>query len=540
MRRSQGFALSLLFLLLLNAALANGPLQSGSVADGLVPVSLGEPTGCFFATGRMLNDGVYPDTLIVTGDALCPGFDSLPYVWQDNQWSKLELPDGGYTSGYAESVSDAPGGGPAFTVQLLNSDGWDAWVIGPGSAMSQLALLDGTSHIDKAVISADGNFVVGSNSANQQAVPRAVRWAKDGGDWLPPQDLGRGQAVATTADGSIVVGNNLGWGAGCDGGAWVWTDDGNGGSRIELTAEGQAKDITHDGSMIVGCRQKPCDPATGCATYPAPVYWSRQDGQWVQQDLEALDGVDSEAVAVAIVGGYPVILGYGFTNQQGGIMRVVVWIPEPDGTYGLPLRLEALGGNFESWSWPHDINRQGFVLGWSEVEPFGAAPPVLWSLLEQLPFQMNAGLSDAWYNPATGGQGFAIIVWENIRFVFLAWFTYDTERPDPGMRATVGEAGHRWLTAEGHYTDNRAELTVYLSEGGVFDFGDPAPVSVADGTMVIEFDNCLSGTVSYEIPSAGVMGVVPIQRITHDHVAHCETAAAEGQMRLMNALRTNR
>jgi plastocyanin len=35
-------------------------------------------------------------------------------------------------------------------------------------------------------------------------------------------------------------------------------------------------------------------------------------------------------------------------------------------------------------------------------------------------FQINAGLSDAWYFPETGGQGFFIIVWEDIQQVFLS------------------------------------------------------------------------------------------------------------------------
>jgi hypothetical protein len=519
---------------LLIVAPATGLPQAGGEISSILPVSLGEPEGCMYSNGRKLNDGSYPASLIVVGDVACPGTDGLPYLWQNNQWAPLPLPDGGYSFGYAESVSENLGDAPAFTVSLLNSGGWESWVVGPDSAMSRLVVPEGSSQVGNAVISADGNYVVGTSHYSQAPSRRAMRWAKNGNDWSAPQDLGIGHVVATTENGGLVVGNSLGgWdGEWCNNGPWVWTDDGNGGSRVDLAADAQAHDVTHDGSMIVGCRQKPCDPGKACATFPAPVYWIRQNDQWTRYDLEALDGVDSEAVAVAIVGGMPIILGYGYTNQQGGILRAVVWMPQADGSYGAPLRLEALGGNFQSFSYPVDINRQGMILGWSEPEPFTYPPPVIWSLFGSLPFQMNAGLSDAWWNPTTDGQGFVIIVWENIKSVFLAWFTYDTERPDQGSPATVGEAGHRWLTAEGNYTDNRAELTIYLSEGGVFDSGEPPPTTVADGTMVIEFDNCLSGTVSYDIPSAGLMGVVPIQRIAHDHVAHCETASTRAQMRL--------
>jgi len=33
----------------------------------------------------------------------------------------------------------------------------------------------------------------------------------------------------------------------------------------------------------------------------------------------------------------------------------------------------------------------------------------------------------------------------------MAWFTHDTERPDTGVEAILGEPGHRWLTAQGPY-----------------------------------------------------------------------------------------
>ncbi len=59
--------------------------------------------------------------------------------------------------------------------------------------------------------------------------------------------------------------------------------------------------------------------------------------------------------------------------------------------------------------------------------------------------KINAGLSDAWYAPATAGQGFFIIVWPQSGLLFLSWFTYDTERPPADVSAMVGDPGHRWL-----------------------------------------------------------------------------------------------
>jgi hypothetical protein len=46
---------------------------------------------------------------------------------------------------------------------------------------------------------------------------------------------------------------------------------------------------------------------------------------------------------------------------------------------------------------------------------------------QQDPIAINIGMSDAWYYPSTGGQGFFIIVWEGSQFIFLSWFTFDTD-----------------------------------------------------------------------------------------------------------------
>ena len=57
--------------------------------------------------------------------------------------------------------------------------------------------------------------------------------------------------------------------------------------------------------------------------------------------------------------------------------------------------------------------------------------------------RINAGLNDAWFNPDTDGQGFFIGVFPDLGVASLAWFTYDTELPDEGASANLGDAGHR-------------------------------------------------------------------------------------------------
>lgn len=138
---------------------------------------------------------------------------------------------------------------------------------------------------------------------------------------------------------------------------------------------------------------------------------------------------------------------------------------------------------------------------------------------------INAGLNDAWYNPATPGQGFFVTVFPDIEMMFLAWFTYDTERPADNAQANLGEAGHRWLTALGPYEGNVADLKIELTSGGVFNAANPATTSVDDGMIMVEFDGCNAATVMYDILSAGVAGEIPIERIALDNVPACEALA---------------
>jgi beta-glucanase (GH16 family) len=145
-------------------------------------------------------------------------------------------------------------------------------------------------------------------------------------------------------------------------------------------------------------------------------------------------------------------------------------------------------------------------------------------------FAINPGLNDAWYNPLTSGQGFLITVFADIQQMFVAWFTYDLERPPEDTPSGIGEPGHRWLIAQGPYSGSTANLTIFVPEGGVFDSPTPEVVidQAGDGTMTIEFADCTAGMVSYDITSAQQSGEIPIQRIVDDNVALCEQLSGGG------------
>lgn len=141
--------------------------------------------------------------------------------------------------------------------------------------------------------------------------------------------------------------------------------------------------------------------------------------------------------------------------------------------------------------------------------------------------RINAGVNDAWFNPATNGQGLLIVAWEEIQYMFVAWFTYDTERPPGDLQAILGEPGHRWLTAQGSYSGDTARLDLYSTSGGVFDNAEPAAGEpVREGTLQIHFANCSEATAIYDMPRAGVSGAMPLQRIVSDNVALCDALKA--------------
>jgi hypothetical protein len=137
-------------------------------------------------------------------------------------------------------------------------------------------------------------------------------------------------------------------------------------------------------------------------------------------------------------------------------------------------------------------------------------------------FAINGGLTDTWFNPATDGQGFFISVFPAESRIVLAWFTYDTELPGDNVTAHLGDPGQRWLTAQGSYAGNEVELQVYSSGGGLFDQNPPAPVHEALGSILLQFYDCNSGSLTYELPSIGRSGVIPIERLAPDNVTQCE------------------
>ena len=54
---------------------------------------------------------------------------------------------------------------------------------------------------------------------------------------------------------------------------------------------------------------------------------------------------------------------------------------------------------------------------------------------------INPGMNDAWFYPATDGQGMLISVFDDAGVMFIAWFTFDVERPPEDVMAILGDPG---------------------------------------------------------------------------------------------------
>ncbi len=254
--------------------------------------------------------------------------------------------------------------------------------------------------------------------------------------------------------------------------------------------------------------------------------WNRMEGSNCYQD-------DCDPTGLVLpVGGYSHAHGCSVT---GGVVYRGQAYPDLHGTYLFgdycSGRVWGLSRSGQGWN-QAILDDSGFsILTWGTGEDgsvylsasgVGVFRVSDGTQTEEPPFTINPGLNDAWYFASTDGQGFFINVFPNRQELFLAWFTFDTERPDEDVSAVLGEPGHRWLTAIGNYRGGRADLEVSLTRGGVFDQAVPQPETTPAGTISLAFSGCNSAMVTYVLPSLGLSGQVPIRRVTEDNVALCE------------------
>lgn len=117
--------------------------------------------------------------------------------------------------------------------------------------------------------------------------------------------------------------------------------------------------------------------------------------------------------------------------------------------------------------------------------------------------QIDQNFTGTWINAQQPGHGMIIEVLEGNR-ILAWWFTY------------LPNGGQAWFGGIGTYTGNTATIQAIKAEGGRFlpNF-DPATITnPVLGTLVIRFDSCTRGTVSYQLGQGFGSGDWPIDRLT--------------------------
>jgi len=368
-----GFLAGTVFLASAITAEARGkptnPVKPAPGAEQILPMSLGPAAACPNTSGVGLNDG---DTagLYVVGQGLgCSNPARVGAV----RWSSALgmqylglLP--GSTGSSAAGVSE-----DGTVVGWTGGNIGEAFVLEPGAAaLARLQPLAGMVHATADGISHNGLYIVGSSSTEEDQ--HAVVWKKKPDGTWQVRELGPfGMSPAIADDGSALFNITLD-GPGNIQNAWVI--DANG-SQTKLPGfDVVAWDISADGKTVVGYRLEACpDP---CGKYPVPVYWTLLPNGWAGPvDLPAIDGVDSEAMAIAVRNGKRLIVGHGFTKKDA-IMRAVAWIEDSPGKFSLH-RLAAIDGKGKSWARAKDVNSHGQVAGASQATGLSYYA-VLWQL----------------------------------------------------------------------------------------------------------------------------------------------------------------
>lgn len=121
------------------------------------------------------------------------------------------------------------------------------------------------------------------------------------------------------------------------------------------------------------------------------------------------------------------------------------------------------------------------------------------------------GLTGAWYEPATSGQGFIVEVFPNPSSgngqAFVSWMTFD--------RVRGGAERQRWYTLQGPVISGQpnASLTIYQNVGGNFN-APPATNAQEVGTATLSFATCSTGNLSYSFADGtNRVGTIPLTRL---------------------------
>lgn len=137
------------------------------------------------------------------------------------------------------------------------------------------------------------------------------------------------------------------------------------------------------------------------------------------------------------------------------------------------------------------------------------------------PFVANPGVTGAWFNPSTNGQGFLVELVPNSNLgnlLIVTWYTY---APDGLSSTKAGSDSTFWLTGVGQIgSGNRAQLVFNRSTGGEFDSTQAVSNNNGWATGTWTFNSCESATFTYNLPNVSPprTGTINLSRVVPDYM----------------------
>ncbi len=124
------------------------------------------------------------------------------------------------------------------------------------------------------------------------------------------------------------------------------------------------------------------------------------------------------------------------------------------------------------------------------------------------PFSINAGLSGSWYDSETAGQGMLLDVIPSSKQMFAGWFTFLPNGDN-------NDGNQYWLTLQGEYSGNFAELTIYKTINGRF-LTPTIVENVPVGTAQLVFLDCSHAQLSFSLTEFNAQNEINLMRATPD------------------------
>lgn len=544
-------------LLLSTAALAQ--LQIGTDINGKAPYDESGGAVALSSDGKRLAIGarINNDNGIRSGNVRV-------FEWSNNSWVQLgENIEGeaAYDESGAALAWSLDGQRLAIGAPLNDGNGFDAGHVRvfqwSGTNWVQLGVdIDGEAAYDESggavSLSSRGNHLavgarLNDGSGFDAGHVRVYYWS--GSDWVPQGNDIDGEAsydesgvsVSISSNGDrLVVGADKNDGNGIDAGharVYQWTNSSWQQIGGDIDGESFGDFFGHSVSLSSnGFRLAVGAPfninGNGInAGHARAYYWSGINWMQFGTDIDGEAAYDESGGVVSMSSDGNLLAIGAHRNDDGGLnagqSRVYEWTGTSWGQYGNDINgVAAEDASGFSVSLAPFGNQLAIGAPLNDGGGIDAGHTRVFATGVNAGFSINAGLNDAWYDPATDGQGFFITVYADLGVVSLAWFTYDTELPPPDAVANLGDPGHRWMTALGPITGNQVNMNIEMTSGGIFDTPtdiDRTDPPGADGTIVLIFYGCNSATVEYDIRSINQKGTVPIRRVANDNIELCES-----------------